>query len=320
MTRIIFVYAGQPDMGVIQAPYIITNKLYHFLAKHAEVVYYPWVSTDDPDVREDDIILGHPNYDPNTVIQRAFQKPCKAKFLIHPFHTNRILDNRPFDHLVGISDRLFAICGEYWIDSIDSTVFAHWKPKITRVDLAVDPQTYPYLKHSFNGPGNRRLVYIGSSSPNKNLGYLRRIMLRLPQVTLHWYGGDSEHPLAKLPNVRTTGWVFLDAAMGKEICKWCDIKISVSDSDANPTTLLESSAWGLIPACTRESGYYNDPMFTELFLDDESRTVEILKELLAIDSSVLHERSLQNREIIESKYTWTRFCNTIWDTISGYLE
>jgi len=317
--RIIFVYAGHPDMGVIQAPYVITNKLFYFLKSKIEVQCYNWTDILDIDIKSDDIILGHPHYDKNTIVQKAFQKQCRAKCLIHPLHTHRVNDNFPFDPLVQQADRVFAICGPYWYDTLTETPFAHWKPKITRLDLAIDKDIYQYTKHTFNPPGARRLVYIGSSTPNKNLGYLTRIMTAMPDVTLHWYGGDSNHPLAKLPNVNTTGWVILDTLMAKNICHWCDIMVSVSDSDANPTTLLETKAWGLMAACTKESGYYNDSMFTELYLDDFPRTIQALRNLLNEPNENLEAKSRSDRKIIEDKYNWNRFCDTIWNELQKFM-
>lgn len=320
--RIHLIYAGDPNGDSIQAPYIITRKLYHFLKEKAEISYYNWTDGTDIDLQPNDILLGHPNYDPNTVVQKAFRsgKPCLAKCLIHPLHTNRAQDNLPFDDLARQADKIFSICGPYWYDTLEQTPFAHWKPKITRLDLAIDPSMYPYVKTTFNGPGNRRLVYIGSSTPNKNLGYLVRIMQAMSDVTLHWYGGDSEHPLAKLRNVVTTGWVTLNESTAREICRQCDIMVSTSDSDANPTTLLECAAWGIINACTKESGYYNDPMFTEILLDDFQKTLRNLRSLLVIDNGVLQQRSVQSRQKIENYYTWDRFCNTIWDELQKFIK
>lgn len=317
-----FVYAGDPNSESIQAPFVITNKLYHFLkTKFETVYYYDWCHTGDitpPGPK--DIVIAHPNYPDNTAAKKLFASaPCRAKCLIHPLHTKRAEDNLPFDGLARQADRIFSVCGHYWYDTLDQTSFAHWKPKITRLDLAVDPNVYPYVKTSFNDPGQRRLLYIGSSSPNKNLAYLVRIMQALPDVTLHWYGGDGGHALARLPNVKTVGWVTLDAQMAREICKQCDVMVSVSDSDANPTTTLECNSWGLAVACTKESGYYNDPMFTELYLDDFDRTIQVLRNLLTMDSEILKQRSLINREKIESHYTWDRFCNTIWDGLQEWL-
>jgi glycosyltransferase involved in cell wall biosynthesis len=113
--------------------------------------------------------------------------------------------------------------------------------------------------------------------------------------------------------------VTLERSLGEIICQNCDIILSTSDSDANPTTLLEGTAWGLIPACTRESGYYNDPIFTTLSLEDMGHNVRVLSELLRAPSQELRERSLAGRRAIETRYTWENFCNRVWAELCSYL-
>jgi glycosyltransferase involved in cell wall biosynthesis len=181
--------------------------------------------------------------------------------------------------------------------------------------MAIDPVAYPYVKGEFTT--RRQLLYLGSATPNKNLPFLVAIMKAMPDITLHWYGGESRHQLARLRNVRTTGWVTLDRARAEEIARNCDIMVSTSDSDANPATLLEAMAWGLVTACTKESGYYNDPLFTELPLNNVPLAVQALRGLLAAPD--LKERSLAGRREIETKYTWDIFCEKVWDGIKGYL-
>lgn len=154
----------------------------------------------------------------------------------------------------------------------------------------------------------------------KNVDYLVQIMKRMPDVRLHWYGGDGSHPLAKLPNVDVTGWVHMTPDMAKKIVNECDIFVNVSNSDANPTTLLEVMAWGIITACTKESGYWKDPLFTELYLDDLGATIKALRDLLETPGHLLRQRAAKGRVAIETKYTWDRFCQTIWNELEPHLE
>jgi glycosyltransferase involved in cell wall biosynthesis len=317
--RIHFTYAGQPGSGQIQSPYSITDNLYQYLAARVEVIYHSWDATGAIDLREDDILLGHPNYNHDTIVQRAMSKPCRAKFLIFPFHHRRSEDNLPFDHLVKQATGVFSITGPYWYDTIEQTPFAHWKDKITRLDMAVDSNIYPYLKETFNSPGRRRLLYVGSSTVHKNLGYLAKIMSRMKDVELHWYGGYLENSLGRLNNVKVVGWSVMDRQLGLKICNDCDVMVNVSLSDANPTTLLETTAWGLIPACTKESGYYRNPMFHELFLDDIDKTIAVLRNLLNRSTADLKQQSLMNRQLVKEKYSWEVFCTKIWAKISSYV-
>lgn len=319
--RIHFVYAGDPNDGQIRAPYSITTNLFNFLCSKASVKYYRWESRDDIITDPFDIVIGHPHYDPDTVIQKFYRsgQQCRAKCTIHPFHHNRVCDNFPFDHLAKESDAIFSICGPYWYDTIDSTVFSHWKPKITRLDLAVDPNHFPYVKNKFNPIGSRKLLYIGSNMPQKNLGFLAEMMRRMPDTQLVWYGGDGNDQLARLPNVKTIGNVDLNAQMAKQITDECDIFVNTSISDANPTTLLESTAWGIVAACTKESGYYDDPMFDALELGDIDHSIAVVRKLLNTDEQTLIERARRSRKIIEEKYNWSNFCNTVWNRLQQLM-
>lgn len=316
--KIHLVYAFSPNDPQIQSPYCITKALHRYLSERAEVTYSTWDSFDIPTGDPDAIFVGHPHYDTNTIVQKVLRDDnikFRAKCTIHPFHTGRPEDNMPFDDLAQKADKIFSICGPYWYDTAQNTCFASWKPKMVRLDMAVDSHVFPYLRTSFNEPGNRRLVYIGSSMPQKNLGYMVKIMQSMPDVTLHWYGGDGGHPLAKLPNVKTVGWITLDRTTAEDIIKNCDIFINTSHSDANPTTLLESRAWGIITACTKESGYYNDPFFTELYLDDLQKSIQAIRGLLNTPSSELLQRAKASRQEIETRYTWDNFCEKVWSEL-----
>lgn len=323
-----FVYAGQPDNGEIRSPYTITRNLYQFLKTKFETVhYYDWQHTGGlAPVSDGDVILGHPNYPNNTPVWRLFADSWDKRalrFTIHPLHTRFAADNLPFAPLVEQAHQLFAICGQYWYDTLPQTPFASWQPKITRVDMAVDSRHYPYLKESFNPPGRRRLLYVGSTTPNKNLEMLVDIMRRMPDVRLDWYGGSSDHTLAQLPNVSTIGHVELNIDRGRQICHDCDIFVSTSVSDANPTTLTEAAAWGIIVAATRESGYYGGAeklnFCEELEINNVDESVRRLRYLLSLPSEELQARSRLRRTLIESHYNWDVFCNTIWTKISNLL-
>jgi len=319
-----FVYAFSPHDQQLQSPFSITRNLYNYLSQRTDLVYHMWDECKLLNLGPNDVLLGHPHYEHNTVMQQVFRRNvrCKARCLIHPFHHRRVEDNFPFDFMAREADKIFSICGPYWYDTIESTPFAHWKPKMVRLDMAVDTSHFPFLRQetgplAFNPPGHRKLVYIGSTMPQKNLGYMVELMSRMPDVKLHWYGGSGDHPLARLPNVSVVGWVTLDRNIATHIVENYDIMINTSISDANPTTLLETRAWGLITACTKESGYYKDPYFTELYLDDISGTIDNIRQLLLAPSHILYGRAIASRAEIESRYSWSRFCETVWSNLAA---
>lgn len=316
--RIHFVYAGDPSDGRIQAPFSITRNVFNFLSARAEVVYHQWDATNDIDLRPTDILLGHPHYDINTVVQRTIRsgKPCAGKFLFHPFHHRRAEDNFPFDQLVSMADKLLAICGPYWTDTIGQTKFAHWAPKITRLDMAVDLAHFPFLRTKFNPVGQRNLVYVGSGMPQKNLNLMCSIMERLPHVKLFWYGAN-DHPLSRLQNVVPFGWTPLTFDMLSKIITSGDVFINTSVSDASPTALLEAASIGFPIACTRESGIYDQEMVRSLSLDDVNHNVFVISNLLSADENSLMRMAVDARKIIEKTHTWDRFNNRLWDAIQS---
>lgn len=321
------IYAGVPDSARIQAPSSITTNLYKFLSERTEVKYYRLDSIEIPEIAPEDVVLGHPIYDKNTIIQQIFRRniKCKARCLIHPFHSRIVDDNFPFDFIARQADIIFGICGPYWYDTIESTPFAHWKHKMVRLDMAIDKITFPFLRQevgplAFKPPGLRKLVYIGNSTPNKNLDYMIQILTKMPEVKLHWYGGSKNHALGRLRNVSVIGWQTMNTQVAEKLVSDYDIMISTSISDANPTTLLEARAWGLITACTKESGYYNDKFFTELYLDDLNKTIAAIRGLLTTPSHELYQRAVASRAEVESKYTWANFGDTVWKHLSPYLQ
>lgn len=319
-------YAGDPNGNSIGSPYTITQNVYKFLKQKTTEInwglqYYNWTNGGAIDHGPDDIIIGHPNYDHNTIIQKTFKanRPCRAKFTIHPLHTRDVSANFPFNDLVNQADGMFAICGKYWYDTLEQTQFAHWKPKITRLDMGINTDHYPFMKTVFNEPHLRRLLYIGSETHYKNLSYMTEIMKLIPDVQLYRYGGSSEHPLSHLPNVRTTGNVTLNSEMGRHLCNACDLMINVSISDANPTTLLECSSWGIPVACTPGSGYYGGDPFFEIPESNAVLAAQFIKNLLRGPDDVLYKASIKNRALMQTEYNWEVFCTKIWNKLSQYL-
>lgn len=315
-----FVYAGSPDNSEERSPYTITRNLYRFLrTKFDHINYYDWCHTGSiAEVKEDDIVLGHPNYPANSATRQLFNSKARYKAIIHPLHTNYVDDNMPFNDLAMKADDIFSIQGPYWYNTIDQTPFAHWKPKITRLDIPVCSQSWKHAKNSFNPIGKRGIVYVGSSIPNKNLGLLVQIASIMKDVNFEWYGGSSDHELYRLRNVKVIGWVNIRGYIDK-ICENNDFIISTSISDANPTTLSEVGlASGLIPICTKESGYVENDNFTNIPLDANG-AVAILRKWLNKPSDELAEISARNRRLCEEQFTWEVFCDKIWAKISRFM-
>ena len=122
-----------------------------------------------------------------------------------------------------------------------------------------------------------------------------------------------------LTSLDVTGNVTLNADLSKHLCNTCDLMVNVSSSDANPTTLLETSAWGLPVACTPSSGYYGGEQFYEIPENNPTAAADVIRNIINMPSEELDKRRMANLELIRSHYTWDNFCNKIWDVLKLYL-
>lgn len=316
-----FVYAGDPNNDRQCSPYNITRNVYRTLTKMFDrVLYADWCHTGPLEpVQPGDVIIGHPNYPSNTPIRRLFEQKARAKILLFPFHSAMAEINWPFNDLAMKADAILSITGQYWYDTIESTAFAKWKPKMTRLDMAIDASQFPCVKTSFNPSGQRQFLYIGCDRPEKGVDRLCEIIRRSPYI-LHIFGNvDSAHPIAQLPNVRLGGWADIDVNWARAICTKVDAFLNASVSDANPTTLLEAACWGLPVACSPQSGYYGGRLFHSLNLDDYDGCAHLLHVLNHMSEADMLAKAAATRQIVATEHTWDRFCQTITDAVKKFI-
>ena len=301
----------------LAAPYSITVNLLRFLQEKINCKLYDWQEHCGISYGPNDIILGHPNSDPNTPIQNAFlsNQPCRAKILIFPIHhamksvVNFVLP------LLDQADLVLGIMGPYWYDTLDTSFLAPWKHKIVRLDMAINAREYPKVKHQFNMPGSRGFLHIGYNVPEKGPEVLAATMERLPEFRKGWIGAGDE--IAFIP--RITPFAYLTPEYVGKLAGLYDIFVNTSVSDANPTTILEAMAWGFPVACTPQSGYYNMPSLLSLSTSDIAANVHTLTETQYAPDEQLQQMSVTNRNLVETHYTWDRFCGTVWQTLEKYL-
>jgi len=210
------------------------------------------------------------------------------------------------DKLMPTADVLFGIMGEYWWDRWDASPFAHWKRKMVRLDMAVDVMRYPRVKRRFNPPGKRGFLYIGENDPRKGTGFLSELMTRA-DGRCGWIGAGKE-----IPHVpRLSGARPLDPVFMSRVTEDFDFFVSPSRADPNPTTILESMAWGFPVVSTPESGYYATNYRSHIFRDDLEASLSVLAELQWASEEDLINRANVARRVVEESYTWERFTNTV---------
>lgn len=302
----------------LPAPGSITMRLLSYLQQRHPIRFYSLEETGHIDWKTDDIILGHPHPNPDTIVQRAFSStaPCKHKALIFPIHHAMPEINNFSLPLLDQADQVFGIMGPYWKETLSQSCFAPWKHKITSLDMAVDGAEYPYLKKHFNPPGRRGYLYIGSSSdrPEKGCDILEKTMAKLSGFPNGWIGGGRE--LSGMKRIAT--YASLTPSFMASLANQFDFFINTSISDANPTTILEAMAWGFPVACTPGSGYHNIQAITTLSSTDIEYNAKILRDLQFAPEDHLQWLSQEGRRLIETHYSWERFCKTVWNGLKPY--
>lgn len=306
----------------ISTPYAITNELASRLAKKYDLKVYDWNEKTTIKPGKGDILIGHPHPERNTIYRNSFRnKGWSKRILMNPFAHAMPEYIAFFDDLVTESEGYLAICGKYWIDTIAESIVSHWQPWIEHLDLAVNKINFPFIKNKFNEPGRRSFLYIGHTLPFKGGDYLSSLADANPEIQIGWIGSGE------MPSSRITahGKRNFSDPSSLELISSYDFLIHCGRSDANPTTILEAAAWGLVPVCTPQSGYYEEDWFINIPLDDIDKSSAILNNLNYIPESNLLDYQEKARIALNNHYNWERFSQQVIDCIESnqtfnYLE
>jgi glycosyltransferase involved in cell wall biosynthesis len=311
MARVHWVY---PSGNQVRTPYAIGRRVAAALRERGhEVVQWDW--DDDRVIHPNpgDVLVGHAHAVPWTVFRRSARQPGWRRIVaLQPYAHARVEYVAFLDGVLPRCDQFLAITGSYWFSRIAESECAHWRPKMVHLDLAVDRRDFPRTKGSFNPPGRRRFLYIGSAVRFKNLPYLSAIARRCASTEFAWIGGDV--PLA---GVKTLGFADFGTGAGRALATEYDFMITVGDSDANPTTLLESASWGLIPVCTPQSGYDTEPGFVNVPLADVEGAARIVEELQRCPPERLEALRDHNERRLAAHFTWERFCRQVVEVVES---
>ena len=297
------VHLVYPFGARISTPDAIGRKLGEELQKRGFIVrHYNYDERRAITPHPGDILIGHPHPDPSTIFRLSLPNPAwRRKLILAPFAP----DPRQvafLDTVVPNVDRYLAITGNYWYREVAQTIFAHWQPKMIHMDLAVDREDFPAIKHSFHPPGERRFLYIGHTAWYKNTAYLAQLAAKMPHWHWGWMGGG-----VPIKNFRPLGSQDFRSQEARQSVSEYDFLITVGRFDANPTTLLEAMAWGLIPVCTPQSGYDRQPGMINIPLDAPDEAIAMLQQLQFADDLALRSIQQRNWAMLDQHFNWQRF-------------
>ncbi len=298
------VHLVYPHGAGIAAPDVIGRRLAVHLARTHVVRLYDWHTTTSIRPAPGDLLVGHPHPVPGTTFRRSFRRPeWSRRVVLSPFNG----DPRQvafLDPFVRVADVYLAITGKWWFDALPLSEFAHWAPRVVHLDLAVDRNDFPRVKTDFAPPGRRRFLYVGHSGWQKNVGYLSAIARARPDWEFAWLGRGGTNDI---PGVAHLGLRDTALASTRALVADYDFMITVGRGDANPMSVLEAMAWGLVPVCTPQSGYIGEPGVVNVPLDDVPAAAAVLDRLQAMPGSELTSTQEHNDRRLAEHFTWERF-------------
>lgn len=306
-----WVYPTGPQIKTPEA--IGRNVAARLRARGWEVVQHGWDDLGRIEPRPGDVLVGHPHYAGGTVFRESARRPGWRRVIaVAPYAHGLPEQVAWFDRVLPVCDLFLAITGPYWFRRVERSPFAHWRPKMVHLDLAIDPADFPRVKRSFHPPGRRKLLYVGDAGWQKNIPYLSAIARRIAPIEVAWAGGK-----VGIDGVRPLGFLDFATDAARAVVAEHDFLVTVGRSDANPTTLLEAASWGLVPVCTPQSGYEDEPGFVNVPLDDVEAAARVLRELQACPPERLEALRAENDARLAAHFTWDRFTRQIVEAIES---
>jgi glycosyltransferase involved in cell wall biosynthesis len=283
----------------------------------APVKLYDWKEKARIRPKKGDILIGHlfPDDDSRVWNRACLTEGFRAKIALVPVAWGMPEYCWSINRYVSFCDRLLGITGPYWYEHWMEGPLLDWYPKLRPIDMAVDLARFPRVKHRFNAKGKRQFFYIGHSTAFKGVHLVSTLFARgRDKHRCLWYGSDREMPyLERRPFTRFEGKAL------EEVADRCDFFITMGISDANPTTLLETMAWGFPVACTPQSGYHAHPEMLALSTTDMDLNLALLDRLQNEDEESLLERAGKARQLVAEHYNWQIFESKVLEEVRRFL-
>jgi glycosyltransferase involved in cell wall biosynthesis len=295
-----------PSGDAISTPQAIGRILAARLAPLAPVRLHAWDALGAIRPAPGDVLVGHPHPSPWTVFRRSLRQPGWSRILLLAPYAP---DEEQIAFLGPVVPRChawLAITGPYWFRRIEEGPFRAWRPRMVHLDLAVDRRDFPRVKGAFHPPGQRRFLYVGHTAAFKNTPYLGELARACPGTRFGWMGAGR--PIEGLH--RHGPQDFRTPEARARLAEY-DFLLTVGRCDANPTTILEAMAWGLVPVSTPQSGYEGEPGMVHVPLDRVAEAAAVVERLQRAPAAELEALRAANDRRLDEHYHWDRFVSQV---------
>jgi glycosyltransferase involved in cell wall biosynthesis len=302
-----------PCSDSISCPSAIGRHIRDCLAPLGPVIVHDFNANYTIESKPDDILIGSPGWEPWHIFNRSVKKPgWKRRIGIQPFCPGDPKLQAATDRIIPYCDQFLAICGSWWFQRTPESLFSHWSPKLKHLDLAVDRKDFPRIKSDFAPPGQRRFVYIGHSAWYKQPKYLCALAKARPGW-ISWIGKMR----SRYSGPARLGVRDFSKREAQDELRQFDFLLTVGNADANPTTILEAMAWGLVPVATPESGYGDVASVLPIQGNDLVAAIKTLDEIQYMSDALLKVTQSKNDQLLENHYNWDRFCSQIVSAVTA---
>ena len=301
----------------VQAPLSISYNICKAFSKDYDVYIYDINDNRDLILGDNDVFLGHAwpdfkdyksgnnywkTFDPNNITNKVilrYPNDPRVK-VIMPFN-HSLEQNGWLEPLLPKIHTLIGISGDYWVKNISKFPFFDKLNHFRQLNMSLDKKDYPLLKRKFNKKEERRFLYIGRVSKEKNIELLEELALLNGFKGAYISDGEGIKGWDKLSDFRRLTPDYVQTLVNE-----FDFFVTTSTYDAQATTVLEAMAWGFMILCTEQTGYSHESMFL-LDLHDSEFNRSLIKYIQNVDEEVLYSYQKINLELLDTKYSWNKF-------------
>lgn len=309
----VFYHPDGADLHQGHSSRALSAHLCHLLfSKGATVYSYGFQDISGLDeAKEGDILIGHVG----PWVKEAYDRGFRRIILYNPSNrwyptrnSETFESNATIEEQVKIARMVIAQSGTSWRLTAENPDLWKWR----WIDIGVDRSLFPRKKDSFSPPGKRKFCAINLyNAKEKGSDIVISLVKSRPSYQFTWIAGEKVNQ----PNVKYYNFIPNTSKKFQKIVTDCDFLLVPSREDAQPGTVCEAIALGLIPVVSYMSGY-SIGYPSVVFSDNVEEWLKIVDTLQNISEKELHQFRLLLDRYLDYCHNWP----IIEEQICFYLQ